>query len=299
MLGSPHNRRAVESLSRPRRAHAAGCFARLLARAEQHASRDVRYELALDVTRATRRRVARTSVSTFRACRRDPRFPRPAIRRAAGEWSELVGSSFNSTTSDPSDVPRGGERTSRPRLRARIAPSGASIIRLHDPRTAPDYLYTLLVPADAQQLFPCFDQPDLKARVSLTLTTPAGWRASRTGRGCERTRRRAAARSRFARRADQHVPHCVRCGSVGREERRRRRDRSPLRARLARRGSGTRLDRPRQRASADWLERYFDSRFPFQKLDLVLAPAFPFGGMEHPARSSTVRSGSSFASGQR
>src|SRR4029453_16541457 len=31
-----------------------------------------------------------------------------------------------------------------------------------------------------------------------------------------------------------------------------------------------------------WLERYFDSRYPFQKLDVVLAPAFPFGGMEHP-----------------
>jgi aminopeptidase N len=31
-----------------------------------------------------------------------------------------------------------------------------------------------------------------------------------------------------------------------------------------------------------WLERYFDSRYPFQKLDIVLAPAFPFGGMEHP-----------------
>jgi aminopeptidase N len=30
-----------------------------------------------------------------------------------------------------------------------------------------------------------------------------------------------------------------------------------------------------------WLERYFDMPYPFSKLDHVLAPAFPFGGMEH------------------
>jgi aminopeptidase N len=34
--------------------------------------------------------------------------------------------------------------------------------------------------------------------------------------------------------------------------------------------------------AANWLEGYFASRFPFHKLDVVLAPAFPFGGMEHP-----------------
>ena len=55
---------------------------------------------------------------------------------------------------------------------ADIAPSGASIIRSHDPTDGSDYLYTLLVPADANQLFPSFDQPDLKARVRLTLVTP-------------------------------------------------------------------------------------------------------------------------------
>ena len=31
-----------------------------------------------------------------------------------------------------------------------------------------------------------------------------------------------------------------------------------------------------------WLETYTAQHFPFQKFDVVLAPAFPFGGMEHP-----------------
>ncbi|HEY2026884.1 MAG TPA: M1 family aminopeptidase, partial [Gemmatimonadaceae bacterium] len=35
-------------------------------------------------------------------------------------------------------------------------------------------------------------------------------------------------------------------------------------------------------AAIDWLERYTARPFPFQKFDFILAPAFPFGGMEHP-----------------
>lgn len=40
-----------------------------------------------------------------------------------------------------------------------------------------DYLYTLFVPDRARTVFPCFDQPDLKATYNLTLKVPAGWKA--------------------------------------------------------------------------------------------------------------------------
>src|SRR5207247_1412086 len=41
-------------------------------------------------------------------------------------------------------------------------------------------------------------------------------------------------------------------------------------------------DSPRlKRESLRWFERYFDSRFPFPKYDLVLVPEFAYGGMEH------------------
>lgn len=40
-----------------------------------------------------------------------------------------------------------------------------------------DLMYTLLVPDRARTLFPCFDQPDIKAVYSLTLTMPASWQA--------------------------------------------------------------------------------------------------------------------------
>ena len=41
----------------------------------------------------------------------------------------------------------------------------------------PDFMYTLFVPARARLAFPCFDQPDLKARCTLALDIPAAWEA--------------------------------------------------------------------------------------------------------------------------
>jgi len=40
-----------------------------------------------------------------------------------------------------------------------------------------DYLYTLFVPDRARTVFPCFDQPDLKATYTLTLRLPKEWSA--------------------------------------------------------------------------------------------------------------------------
>src|SRR6185503_17902117 len=50
-----------------------------------------------------------------------------------------------------------------------------------------EFLYTLFVPARARLTFPCFDQPDLKARYTLHLNVPAGWQA--VSNGAERMRR--------------------------------------------------------------------------------------------------------------
>src|ERR1039458_9211914 len=61
-----------------------------------------------------------------------------------------------------------------------------------------EFLYTLFVPARAHYAFPCFDQPSLKARYSLTLDIPAAWQA--TANGAETGRETANGRAvvRFA-----------------------------------------------------------------------------------------------------
>src|SRR5690606_29261629 len=44
-----------------------------------------------------------------------------------------------------------------------------------------EYLYALFVPDRASTAFPVFEQPDLKARFSLTLTIPSSWKAVGNG----------------------------------------------------------------------------------------------------------------------
>ena len=50
-----------------------------------------------------------------------------------------------------------------------------------------DYLYTLFVPDRARVALPLFDQPDLKARFTLTLEVPADWQAIANGALSEHT----------------------------------------------------------------------------------------------------------------
>ncbi len=167
---------------------------------------------------------------------------------------------------------------------ADIAPSGASIIRFHDQSDGSDYLYTLLVPADANQLFPCFDQPDLKARLAFALTAPAGWSVLANDRELARDSTGVAVTHRFAETpplstyqiafaAGPWHRATVTAGgrSIGAWVRRSRAREADLDTLLA----------INQRALA-WMERYFARAYPFDKFEFLLAPAFPFGGMEHP-----------------
>ncbi len=56
-----------------------------------------------------------------------------------------------------------------------IAEANRAVTRFIDSQDGNEYLYTLFVPMDASLAFPCFDQPDLKARFTLNVTAPTGW----------------------------------------------------------------------------------------------------------------------------
>ena len=56
-----------------------------------------------------------------------------------------------------------------------IATSGRAITRYLDRDDGAQYIYSLFVPMDPSQAFPCFDQPDLKARFHLDITAPDNW----------------------------------------------------------------------------------------------------------------------------
>ena len=52
---------------------------------------------------------------------------------------------------------------------------GDGFHRFVDPEDGEEYVYTNFEPYEAHRLFPCFDQPDIKATYQFTATAPASW----------------------------------------------------------------------------------------------------------------------------
>ena len=53
--------------------------------------------------------------------------------------------------------------------------TGVGMHRLRDPVDGEVYVYTHFEPFDAHKVLACFDQPDLKAGVTMTVTAPVAW----------------------------------------------------------------------------------------------------------------------------
>ena len=53
--------------------------------------------------------------------------------------------------------------------------TGEGMHRFTDPADGEVYVYTQCAPAETPRVFGCFDQPDLKARFSMSVTAPDGW----------------------------------------------------------------------------------------------------------------------------
>ena len=59
--------------------------------------------------------------------------------------------------------------------------TGEGLHRFVDPEDGSVYLYSQFETADAKRLFACFDQPDLKATFTVTVTAPADWQVASNG----------------------------------------------------------------------------------------------------------------------
>lgn len=148
-----------------------------------------------------------------------------------------------------------------------------------------EFLYTLFVPARARLAFPCFDQPDLKARYSLALDIPASWEALANGEELARETADGRTRLRFA--ETEPLPTYLFAFAAGKfmvetAERNGRRFRMFHRETDAEKVARNRDAIFDLHASAlAWLERYTGIPYPFGKFDFLLVPSFQFGGMEH------------------
>lgn len=59
--------------------------------------------------------------------------------------------------------------------------TGEGLHRFVDPADDAVYLYSQFETADAKRMFACFDQPDLKATFTLSVTAPNGWKVISNG----------------------------------------------------------------------------------------------------------------------
>jgi len=146
-----------------------------------------------------------------------------------------------------------------------------------------EFLYTLLVPDRARTLFPCFDQPDLKARYRLSLTVPPGWIAvsnatveSQNGNTIQFGETEPLSTYLFSFVAGKF--ECVTKQGIeasGKPIRLYHRETDPERIAQC----PEILDQVNK--AIDWLEDYTGIKYPFGKYDLVIIPDFQYGGMEH------------------
>lgn len=147
-----------------------------------------------------------------------------------------------------------------------------------------DFLYTLLVPDRASTLFPCFDQPDIKATYKLSLSVPKDWSVLAGADVKEKVEKGDFTNYVFGE-SDKMSTYLFsfvagKFKSVtkkpGLEMTMLYRENNPEKIKTS---TDTIFDLHQQ--SLDFLEKYTHYKFSFQKLDFASIPVFQYGGMEH------------------
>lgn len=266
---------------------------------------DVSYGVALDLSGAPAGDPLFLSASQVEFSYRPPMEPDGSIADVPGElWVDLLAESLDAATLNGQDLPVGdydGARLPLPahllssrntlvvRASCRYMRSGEGLHRFQDAQDGTTYLYTQMAVADARRVFACFDQPDLKASVTWSITTPSQWLVvansparppSAAGPGTARwdfpptailpTYVMAFVAGPYAQITDTyHGPY----GSL------------PL-AVYCRAAMIEHLDVAEvleiTKSTLRFYERSFAAAYPFAKYDQVFVPEFNFGAMENP-----------------
>lgn len=147
-----------------------------------------------------------------------------------------------------------------------------------------DFLYTLLVPDRARTLFPCFDQPDIKATYRLELTVPKSWVAvsNTVIEGVEELDDKKTITFAPTEPLSTYLFSFV----AGEFEHRTYDDGVHRFTVYYRESDPKRLAQlptifEQVASSLEWLEEFTGIDYPFAKYDFVILPGFQYGGMEH------------------
>lgn len=169
--------------------------------------------------------------------------------------------------------------------------TGSGFHQFKDPEDGREYIFSDFEPFNAHQLFPCFDQPDLKASYDVSVTGPEGWVVVANGAEIEskkqpdgRVRHRFEKTARFSTyimaviAGEFAVYEDVYAPKKG--------EKIPLRV-LCRRSLTKHID-PEEiftvtKQGFAFYEELFDYPYPFVKYDQAFVPEFNAGAMENTA----------------
>lgn len=149
-----------------------------------------------------------------------------------------------------------------------------------------DFLYTLFVPDRASTAFPCFDQPDIKARYNLTLDLPLGYRAMSNSPAISTDTTGDNVRIRFS--ETKPISTYLFAFAAGKFELIEKEIGGVAMEMLHRETRPGYIENNAEEifrlhlSSIRWLEEYTGIPYPFDKFGFVLVPSFQYSGMEHP-----------------
>ncbi len=184
----------------------------------------------------------------------------------------------------PASSLRPGNNVVQVRFTAQIGPAGKAITRYEDRDDHTEYLYTLFVPMDASMAFPCFDQPDLKARFELEVTAPEGWTVV-SNTPAQGATAAAAGQRRTTFAETKPISTYLFAFAAGPFRKLEGAAGNPALYVRQSKFASAQAEAPEvQRTTAQGmahLSSFFAQPFPFPKYDMVLIPGFAYGGMEH------------------
>ncbi len=170
----------------------------------------------------------------------------------------------------------------------RYSTSGEGLHRFRDPVDDETYLYTQYEPADCRRVYPCFEQPDMKARWSFTVATPAGWQVLSNGTEVRREDVAGGVRVAFAETlALSSYITAVAAGPYHRVDGvYEREDGAVALGVLCRSSLAAHLDADEilgiTARGLAFFEESFDFAYPWGKYDQIFVPEYNLGAMENP-----------------
>jgi len=181
-----------------------------------------------------------------------------------------------------------GRHTVRVAGRAPYSRTGEGLHRFRDPLDERVYLHTKFEPFAAHTVFACFDQPDLKATVELTVIAEEGWEVIANAEPADPRASATGGRRTWRFRPTPPLPPYLVAFAAGPFRRIGSRHGAVPLALYARDSLAAALtaDAPEIFAvvgnGLDFFAPLFGVPYPFGKYDHVFAPEYAFGGMEHP-----------------